>query len=199
MQNLLSDQPTVLVDTDYQVEIRHTPYSVSDIVLTRSWSTADASAQAIILRNEILTNSPNVSVQNLQFRIRARHNLYGTRVDDQSTYDTEHLVTPDSTLTGQVAMGQSTWGTELPVTYAAVSGNLHTVTIGTIFGVGDVEYKLNSGSWIVVIAQGATSGTFTPSTSDVIHLRHTASDGSQTKFIELKDNGVAVSYGLFLS
>ena len=197
--NLLSDQDTENTDTDYQVEIRHTPYSVSDIVVTKAWDLNDPSATADILRNTILVNSPNTAVQDLQFRIRSRHHLYSTRPNDGSTYDVEHLVTPDSTLTGQVAMGKAEWSNELPVSYAAVSGNLHTVTLGSAFTVGDVEYRLDGGSWLVVIAASGTSGTFTPSAAEVIELRHTANDSSQTNFCELKDSSTPVAYGIFLS
>ena len=196
--NLTDDQNTV-VDTEYQVEIRHTPFSASDIVLTRPFSASNATSEAIILRNEILTNMPNAALANLQFRIRARHTVYSTYVDHPSLFETEHLVTPTSVLTGQVAMGQATFSNELPTTYAAVSSNSHTVTLGQSFAVGNVEYQLNASGWITLITTGGTTGSFTPSTSDVIHLRHIADDGSQTNFVSLDDNGTDVAYGIFLS
>ncbi len=197
VQNLLVDSEPI-VQTQFQFEIRHTPYSNSDIVFTGSWVT-DVTAAAKITRNEILVNSPNTAVQPLQYHIRTRHSPYTLFPNQESRVDLTHLVTPTSTLTGQVAMGKATWSNELPTSYAAVSGNLHTVTLGSAFTVGDVEYRLNGGSWIVVIAAASSTGTFTPSNTDVIELRHTANDGAQTNFVELDDNGAAVAYGIFLS
>lgn len=201
--NQLSDIPTSNEDTDYQVEIRHTPYSVSDVVVTSAWSGGDESGTDAsigdILRNTILANSPNTAVQNLEFRIRSRHSIYTGFNNDPSRYETTHIVTPDSSLTGQVAMGQMEWSNEFPTTYAAVNTSTHNVTIASSFATGNIEYKLNSGSWINVITAGGTTGGFAVSSSDVIHLRHTASDGSQLKFVELDDAGTPVAYGIMLS
>ena len=196
--NLTTDQ-TNSVTTDYQLEIRHTPYSASDIVFTGAWD-ADVTTPAagLVTRLEILANSPNAAYQNLQFRVRSRHTYYNTYVNHGSLYDTEHLTTPTSVLSTQVAMGkQTSAGSALPTSYAAVSANLHTVTLGAGFSAGNVEYRLNAGAWTNVITAGGTTGSFTPAASDVIELRHTASGTPSPNFVSLDDNGTDVAYGLF--
>ena len=196
--NLTTDQTTV-VSTDYQLEIRHTPYSASDIVHTGAWD-ADVTTPAagLVTRLAILSASPNAAYQNLQFRIRSRHTVYSTYTNHQCIQETEHLVAPTSVLSTQVAMGkQTSAGSALPTSYAAVSANLHTVTLGAGFSAGNVEYRLNAGAWTNVITAGGTTGSFTPAASDVIELRHTASGTPSPNFVSLDDNGTDVAYGLF--
>lgn len=196
--NITADQ-TTQVTTDYQLEIRHTPYSASDIVHTGAWD-ADVTTPAagLVTRLAILSASPNAAYQNLQFRIRSRHTYYNTYANHQCIQETEHLVAPTSVLSGQVAMGkQTSAGSALPTSYAAVSANLHTVTLGALFSAGNVEYRLNAGAWTNLITAGGTTGSFTPAASDVIELRHTASGTPSPNFVSLDDNGTDVAYGLF--
>jgi len=198
--NLTSDQ-TSLLSTDYEVEIRHTPYSASDVVATKTWASDVTGIASIFTRLEILNGSPNGSVQPLQFRIRSRHTAYSSYPNHQSLYETEHLVTPTSTLTGQVAMGKATWSNALPTAYAAAANGTYTVNIGAGYAATSVSYQINGGGWNVCIAAGAgTSGTIPGvSISDNIELRHDAAEGS-ANFVELQNpSATAVAYGIFQS
>jgi hypothetical protein len=195
---------TPFTGTEYQVEVRHTPFSASDVAVVTAWSGDDETSTddsiGDILRNDILAGSPNTDINVVyQFRIRSRHTLYGQLPDHQCIQETEHLVTPTTALIGQVAMGQVAWGTELPVSYAAVSTSTHNVTLGVAFTLGNVEYRLNAGAWTNVITAGGTTGGFAVTALDVIELRHTANDGAQTNFVELDDAGTPVAYGMFIS
>ena len=187
------------MNTEYELEVRHTPYGVSDVVETRTFAAGNGLA-SILLRTNLLANSPNTAHQELEFRIKARHDYNGeTQIESRNTLT--HRVTPTSTLSGQVAMGQATWSNPLPTSYTAAATGTYTINIGAAFTTGNVQYRLNGGSWTTSFAAGLTTGTIPGVTAtDTIELRHDANDGAQQNFVELQNpSATAVAYGLLTS
>ena len=198
-------------NTEYFIEVRESPFSGGDVIWDSTECDADgwisgndltdgSGPDTIALRTKLLNGALNAALAEWEFRIRVRHDYDGDTAL-ASIQELIHRATPDSTLSGQVAMGQATWSNPLPTAYVAAATGTYTINIGSAFSTGNVQYRLNGGSWTTSFAAGLTTGTIPGVTAtDTIELRHDANDGAQINFVELQNpSATAVAYGLMLS
>lgn len=184
--------------TDYEVELRHTPFGGGDIIETKAFQAGTTTEQ--FLRTTIVDGSPGNAVDvELQIRVRTRHDIL-TETDLFSRYVFTHRFTPTSALSGQFALGSVTWSTPTN-TYTAVATGTFTVNIGTAYTTGAVSASINGGTFNSVIATGLVTGTIVGVVAtDTIRLRHDAQDlGPGLNFVELQNpSASAVAYGIFI-
>jgi len=195
----VTDESSLPVDfpaehgTEYAVEVRDDPAGANTLLFTTDYQ-GDGPIE--ISRTEILRNNAAAIPTALRMTVLCRHTYESVlRSALQNPYwdftSTAPLITGDFNL-GVLAMNADS------ANYTAAATATHTVNIGTAFATGDVEVRLNAGSWTTVVSATATTGTFAATLSDVIELRHTQSGvaGLQT-FVEIVVSAVSVAYGVF--
>jgi hypothetical protein len=189
---------TPTVTTEYRLEVRADPAGANTLVGSISAYTTGTGALQV-LRTDIITAAAAGTL--LRFKLRARHTNPDTGAVLESLYDFEHDVTPSSSLTGQfyfgggIASGLFVVGS---AQYTAAATGTFTVNIGAAQATANIEYRIGLGAWTTVIAAGATTGTFSATTGDLIRVRRTVNEAPNPQFVELRNpSSVAVAYGTF--
>lgn len=196
IEALSDDAPGLDSSTEYQVELRADPDTADNLIGTTSW-VPDSSPALQFLRKLILHYSPNgVAGAEIRCIIRVRHD-YKTETNLLSRQTLIYDFTPTSALTSQFAF-RSLAATTISAVYTTVSTGTFTLNIGTAFSTSNVEARVNGGSFSVIIASSATTGTITGIVAtDTIEVRHTVNDSGARTFVELKDpSSVSVAYGV---
>ena len=124
---------------------------------------------------------------------RLRLSISGSHVHDSTSYDSLYPLIWDfdvtSTMTGYQELGVLDNGDVSNVFTADTTGN-HTVAMTTFFTSGNVEYRLNGGSWTTIITAGTKSGVISGVTSgDTIELRHLSTDTGALKLLNILSAG----------
>lgn len=176
--------------TEYAVEVRNDPAGTNTLLFTTPYQ---STVPVEISRTRILRFTSGAVPSTLRMTVLTRHTVNGVqRSSIQNTRWDFSVVS--ALLSGDFNMGvraQNAAGTA----FTAPSTGTYTVNIGTALASGDVQYRLNGGSWTNVVTSGNVTGTFAATASDSIELRHTqaGSTDSQT-FCELVFGGTSRAY-----
>jgi hypothetical protein len=194
---LLADQTDIDVSTEYEVELRFSPFGGGDVVETKAFVTGNGDEQ--FLRTAIIAASDTDADEDLQVRITARHDI-GAETNLESRSVMIFAFTPTTGLAGQTYMGQNTWSNNIGP-YTAVATENHTVTIGVAYSTANVEHRINGGGWTDLITASATSAVVALNNTDTLELRIDADEqvgSGGNNFIEVKNNAsTSVAYGIF--
>jgi hypothetical protein len=189
---IFSDFPTAN-STQQQVDIRNDPDGANTFLYTDTYTTA----QHDVKRINVLRFTSGVLPTKLRLVMRSLHTFEGTSYNSREDLTWDVPVT--SALTGQFAFGALDTN---------VSSNIHTTTqtgvipftLSSAFTAGDVEYSINSGTFVVVIAAGATTGSTASLTAgQTITIRHTSTDVGALKQLDMNgargsQDGFAILY-----
>jgi hypothetical protein len=119
----------------------------------------------------------------LGFRITAHHDDGGTSFSSRATLAWDFSAT--SALAGQFNFGALDTN-DVSNQYTASQAGTYNFTLSSSFSSGNVEFRLNGGSWTTLIAAGGTSGSIAGvSVSDVIEVRHLSSVASSKKQLSM--------------
>ena len=191
--SLLADDSGVDASTEYRLRVYVDPSGSNTLVQESSWTTG--SGPITVLRAPIIEAA--AAGTEIRLELLTRHDIE-SETNLEALVPCEHNVTPTTTLTGQFYLGKSTPGNP-GNSYTAASAGTFVVNIGAAFAAGNVEYRLNGGTWTSVITTGNTTGNIAGvSISDTIELRHTTATTPDPQFVELQDPGATpVAYGIF--
>lgn len=190
--------------TEYQVSVYNDPTGTNNLLLTKTWDGTSGNNRFDISRTEILNamTTPGTVPSELRVVVQTRHTdiTDGTSViealqDIDYNFDTQSSALADDTNMG--ALAQNAWGL---VTSNAQAGT-YNIAIGSAFPTnGAVEYRINGGSAVSAIAFGSTTGTIPGlSAGNTLEIRHTSSDGSLEKFVQVSPpSGTAGAYAIFI-
>lgn len=180
--------------TQYAVEVRNDPDGTNALLFTSPWN--DGSATVNLSRTKILRETAGVIPDTLRLKIKTRHTLDGSTYESRYTTDWD-IDVASTDYSGDFNLGVLAQNAD-SADFTAPSTGTYTVNIGTAFGSGNVQYRLNAGSWTNVVTAGNITGTFGATATDTIELRHTqgGSAGSQT-LVELTFGGTSIAYGVF--
>ena len=166
-------------------------------------ATAESGTSYTFRQLDILAGLDTPSLpSSLVFSVGARHVFEGT------TYTSlqELAVTPTilSDLVGAFAFGELDQS-DVSAAYTVDGGDGstdHDFTLSTAFTAGDVEYRINGGSWTTLIASGNTSGSI-PNASiadgDTIETRHGSTDVDPQKLLRMTVGATLKAYGVLIS
>lgn len=188
--NIYSDYPT-LNSTTHEIDVRNDPDGLNTLLFTETTSLASLD----ILRIKILKNTSGVIPSKMRFAIRANHTYESVSYD--SFYDLVWDFTITSSLSGQFNFGALDTN-DVSNVYTADAAGTHNFSLTSSFTVGDVEYRVNSGTWTQLIAAGNTAGSIAGvSISDTIEIRHQSTDTDALKQIDMVPPGGGTSaYGI---
>lgn len=190
--SLPSDFPSANT-TQYAIEVRNDPAGANTLLFTTPWNAGTAGID--VSRTRILRFTSGVVPSTMRFRVKTRHVVAGVTYEATQTTDWD-FSTASAALSGDFNFGVLSNGVD-SADFTAPSTNTYTVNIGTALSSGNVEYRLNGGSWTTVVAAGNTTGNFAATSGDTIEVRHTqtGSTDSQT-FLELVVGGSSVAYAV---
>jgi len=142
---------------------------------------------------DILQGLDEVSLpSSLTFAVRARHTFMSTAYDNLA--DCQVVSTIASPLVGTHAFGAldtndvSNSSTPVYEVQAGDENTDHDFTLSTAFTAGDVEYRLDGGAWLQLIAAGMTTGSIPNASLSVgtdIEIRHLSSDSGAQKLLTM--------------
>ena len=195
---LLADATTLFGDfptantTLYTVEVWNDPDGTPTLLL--SYPDLNANLQTT-LRLEILKETGGVLPTRMRVKIRSKHNEGAETLT--ARYDLQHDFDVTSALTGDFEFGAVDTNVVSNI-YTADGAGTHSFSLSSAFASGDVEYRLNSGSWVTLISAGGTAGSIlSVAVSDTIEIRHTSPDVSALKQLTMTapgTDGFAVLY-----
>jgi hypothetical protein len=139
----------------------------------------------------------------LTFGVRQEHTFESTSYTSRVWLDVTSTIVSD--LIGQHAFGaldESDVSTVYVVGGGGAGAIDHVFTLSSAFSVGDVEYRVNGGSWVTLISATTTSGTIPNaaiSDSDDIEVRHLSTDVGPQKLLTMTVSGTVEAYGVLIS
>lgn len=169
--------------TTHEVEVINDPSGTPVSLLTQS---IGSGTSGTVTRIDILLASGGALPTSLRFAFRSTHTFEGSQYD--SLYDLNLDFSLSSALTGQFEFGALDTNVASAAFTVANDAVNHDFTISSAFSAGDVEYRLNGGSWTTLIAAGNTSGTVSSgllTNGDTIEVRHGSSDTGAKKFLAM--------------
>lgn len=184
---LAVDTPSTGFSLDHQIEVRHDPSGTNDLITA---FTAFSGANYSLNRIDVLQAlSGAVPTGDLQVLIRARHTESSDVLTSRHTIDHEFAIA--TTLTGQFEFGLL-GASDISTLYTATVNGTYVFTLSSAFsgGSGDIEYRLNGGSWTSLITYGGTSGSIVGVVStDTIEVRNLATDTGYVKQLDMAAAG----------
>jgi len=186
IQALQNDAASLFADfpsansTEYEVQVWNDPDGTPAQLLTFS-SLTGTSQNA--LRLSILKETDGAVPTRMRVRIQTTH------TDDSdvltSRYTAQHDFDVTSALTGDFEFTALDTN-DVSATYTADAAGTHTFNLSSSFTTGDIEQRVNGGAWTTLISSGNTSGSITGVVvSDTIELRHTSTDASALKQLNM--------------
>lgn len=140
-----------------------------------------------VLRIDILKETNGILPTRLRFATRSLHLDGGVSYESWQDLVWDFNVT--TALTGQFNFAALNNGNVSNV-YTAPTSGTYAFTLSTAFTVGNVEYRVNGGSWTPLIVAGATSGSILAVVaSDTIEVRHLSTDTNAKKFLSMNAAG----------
>lgn len=180
---LFDDFPT-LNSTVYNVSLYDDPDGTPTLLL--SYSGLDATSQNQ-LRLAILKATDGALPTRMRITIQAEHDENGDTLT--SRYSLQHDFDVTSALSGDFEFGALD-ASDVSALYTATTAGTFSFSLSTAFTAGDVEYRLNGGSWTNLITAGGTAGSIVGvSISDTIEVRHDSTDSSVTKQLDMNAAG----------
>lgn len=173
-------------NTTHDMEVRNDPDGLNTLLFTDSGLTG---ASNDINRTEILHALGGTLPTRMRVVIDAVHDEGGD-VGLTSRQSLIHDFDVTTSLTGQFQLGDLDTNVDSNV-YTVDAAGVHNFTMGTATPTnGDVRYRVNGGSWLVLIPQGSTSGATTSlSISDTLEIEHTSTDAGFLTFIGMTAPG----------
>ena len=166
--------------TDHDFEIRHDPDGTNDFIASGTFSGTIYQFERLdmfIALNGAVPTGP------MEITVTASHTDGGETVT--SVQSLVHRFTVDNVRVGAFEFGLLSIA-ETSASYTVDAAGVHVFTLSTITAVGDVEQRINGGSWTQLIAQGVTGGsTASLSVSDTIEIRHQSTDTNLRKELRL--------------
>ncbi len=168
-------------NTTHEVELINDPDGSPASLMTVDFGSLITNA---ITALSILKATDGALPTRMEVRIRAVHDFESlagleSRVDLAWPFDVT------SGLTGQFEFGALDNG-DISALYTATDAGSHAFTLSTAFSVGDVEFRLNAGSWTTLIAAGGTSGSVAGVVAtDTIEIRHLSTDSATEKLLSM--------------
>jgi hypothetical protein len=169
--------------TTHEIEVIKDPAGTPVTLFTHALG---ATATGTVTRIDILLNNAGALPTTLRFAIRSTHTFEGTSYD--SRYDLNLDFSLSSALTGQFAFGALDTNVASAAFTVTDGATDHDFAISSAFTAGDVEYRINGGSWTTLIAAAATTGTIGSgliSNGDTIEVRHLSSDVGAKKLLTM--------------
>lgn len=190
---LFSDFPTLNTYV-HQIEVRNDPAGANTLLYTIAYTNSNSMT---LKRNDILKATDGVIPTTLGLAIRARH-TYETVTRD-ATYDKTWAFTVATGLSGQFNFGALDQN-ETSNLYTATQNGTYNFTLNTALATGNVEYRLNGGVWLTLIATSLTTGSIVGVVAtDTIEVRHTSSTAGTLTFLAMDapssgQDGYAILY-----
>lgn len=160
--------------------------------------------QSVTMRQlDILAGLDETSLpSSLTIALRGSHTFDGSVLKSRSYM--ELTFTVDSPLIGKHAFGELDDSEITGNAFVVVAPTVdHVFNLSTSFTVGDVEYRINGGSWLTLIAAGGTGPGTIPnaslSASDTIEIRHLSTDTAPQKLLTMTVSGTAEAYAVLIS
>lgn len=154
-----------------------------------------------VLRLDVLQALNDTSLPaSLTFGVRARHLFDAVSYD--SMVDCEVTSTLTDTLIGLWALGARLANVASTQYVVAVGDDTtdHVFNLTTSFTVGNVQYRINGGSWVTMITAGGTGPGTVPNASltagDTIEIQHTSTDSGAQKLATMTVGGTPKAYGV---
>ncbi len=192
---LFSDYPGANT-SEHQIDVRDDPDGANTFLFSTSWQ----NSQTIVLpRETILHFTDGVLPTRLRVVVRARHTFNAVVLQSRQELTFDFDVT--TALTGNFNFGALDTN-DVSNLYTADAAGQHDFTIGTAMpSTGDVEYQLNGGGWLQLIAQGGTTGNIAGVVvSDTIEIRHASTDSNVETEIEMLAPGAGTdAYGVLFT
>lgn len=199
---LLTDAATLSVDFPVaysnEVEVRVLNGVTQLTITTGITGTSTTVRQLDILEGLDTTSLP----ASLTFAVRQSHTFEGT------VYKSRQWLSIVSTIVSDM-VGQHAFGTldqaDVSTTYLVQSGDDttdHAFTLSSAFSVGNVEYRLDGGSWTTLISAGGTSGSIPHASLIVgtqVQVRHGSTDVDPQKLLRMTVGGTLRAYGVLIS
>ena len=197
---LTVDASTIFADfptangTVHDCEVRNDPAGTNTLLFTTS---NISGAQFTVLRIDVLLATDGVLPTTLRLVVRSKHTDNGTLYTSQQDLVWDFAAT--SGLSGQFNFGALDTN-DVSNLYTATTNGTYSFTLSTSFSSGDVEYRLNAGSWLPLITAGGTSGSILAVVAtDTIEVRHTSAVAGSKKFLSMDapgagQDGYAVLY-----
>jgi hypothetical protein len=172
--------------TDHDLEVRHDPTGTNDLILNTTISGTTYS----LLRIDILQALAGaVPTGDIEWSWTASHDDGSETLTSRQTL--VHAADIATALTGQFEFGLLSGGSISAVYTATVNGT-YVFTLSSAFGggSGDIEYRLNGGSWLQLIAYGGTGGSIVGVVAtDTIEVRDLATDNPFLKQLDMAAAG----------
>ncbi len=190
---LFSDFPTAHTTT-HEVEVRNDPNGSNTLLFTQDLGSGNTD---IVERLEILQATDGVLPTRLRFRLRSEHTyqsvVYASRYDLVWDFDVTSALTGKFNFT---ALDTNDVSAAFTVANGAVD---HVFTLSSAFTAGAVEFRINAGAWMVLIAAGATTGTILEAliaNGDTIEVRHLSNDIGAQKLLSMTVSAVLTAYAV---
>lgn len=170
--------------TLYDIEVREDPAGTNTLLFTEADVTGP---QVDILRLKILRFNGGAVPTDLRFDITAHHTDGSTSYDSRTSLLFDFSVT--TALTGRFEFGALDTNVTSAL-YTATAAGSYGFTLSSAFTGGNVEYRLNGGSWTTLISAGGTSGSIPGVVAtDTIEVRHTSTDTGALKQLDMNAPG----------
>lgn len=192
---LLQDNP-VIASTEYRVRIFVDPDGANTEITGSPFSWMTGTGPQFVNRLRLWDEAP--AGTKIRVEIEVRHDLAG-EVDLTGQSSLNHDVIPTSVRDGDFYLGGNIPPNTPSNLYTAVTAGTFVVNIGAAYSTSNVQYRINGGSWVTVIAAGGTTGNIAGVVAtDTIELQHTVSETPDPQYVELVDPLAAVvAYGTF--
>jgi len=170
--------------TDHDIEIRHDPSGTDDLVKSYTVS-GDTST---ILRLEVLQALGGaVPTGDLRVSLTASHTDNGDVLTSRQSL--VHDFSIATALSGQFEFGLLGLNVASAV-YTATAAGTYNFTLSSAFTAGSVEFRLNSGTWMTLIAATLTTGSIVGVVAtDTIEVRHNSVDSAILKQLDMSPPG----------
>jgi hypothetical protein len=185
---LLTDAETLYPDypaansTTHTIAVRNDPEGTDTLLFTiPAFSGRDATVRRIV----ILRYTDGVVPTRMRIEVASQHDE-GADVGLESRYP----LTYDFDTASAALAGQHNFGARLPTVastvYTATDAGTYNFTLSSAATTGDVEYRLNGGTWTTLIVAGLTTGMILGvSVSDTIEVRHGIVDTGALKQLDM--------------
>ena len=182
--------------TEYRMRVINDPSGANTTLFTTDWTTGDGSGFEL-RRTEILEATDGVVPADLRIEIETRHTdpiVPGGPIE--SIQVLRHDITVNSFLDDGNFQNLGVLDTNevSPVFVSPTTSIGHQVSIGAPLADGEVQYRVNGGSWTSTgINTVTTSGTFNANAGDDVEFRHTGATFPNTLHFLLIDSNSSVT------
>lgn len=185
---IFADFPTAN-STTHEVEVVDDPSGTPVSLFTQSLGSG---VSGTITRLAILQATDGVLPTSLRFRLRAIHDFGGLSYESRRDLVWDFAVT--SALTGQFGFGALDTNEVSAAFTVDDDTQNHVFTLSSAFTAGDVQYRINAGTFTTVIAAGMTTGSILAAllnNGDTIEIRHQSTDVGALKLVTMSDGSPA--------